>query len=149
MIITTVSLQTFVLSQVFGLYLLIMALILFAQADYYRALIQEIKAPGISFMINASLGLLIGLFLIIIHTEWVFAPRVVVTILCWLFTIKCIAWLMAPVRMLDLTKRVCSGKGYYIAIGLMGFLAIQMTARAFYLYITLYAHNAATLPIAS
>jgi len=149
MIITTIPLQTFVLSQVFGLYLLIMALVLFDRADYYRSLIQEIKAPGISFMLNASLGLLIGLFLIIIHTEWVFAPRVVITILCWLFTIKCVAWLIAPVRMLDLTKRICLGKSYYVVIGLMGFLAIQMTARAFYLYITLYVHHAAALPIVS
>jgi|GEM_PF-6169827 len=149
MIITSVPLQTFVLSQVFGLFLLIMALILFARANYYRALIQQMKTPGLGTVPIASLGLLIGLFLIIIHTEWVFAPRVVITILCWLLTINCVAWLLEPARMLNLIKRVCVGKGYYIMIALMGFLSIQMIARAFYLYTTLYGSQAATLAVAS
>jgi hypothetical protein len=143
MLITTVFLQSFVLAQVFGMYLLIMTLVLFTRADYYRSLVQEIQTPGVAIMLHASLSLFIGFFLVIIHNIWVLEPRVLVTVLCWLFLIKAIAWLVAPVHMLTLAKRVCAGKGYYVAIGLMALLAFIMMTRAFYLYV----HYAGVMPV--
>jgi len=143
MLITSVALQSFVLSQMFGMYLLIMAFILFARSDYYRPMIQKIKTPGAGIMMHASLSLFIGLFLVIIHNVWVFEPRVVITIFCWVYLIKSIAWLAAPVRMLSLVKRICGGRGYYVVIMVMGLLAIQMIGRAFYLYV----HYAGVMPV--
>jgi len=145
MLITTIPMQTFLLSQIFGLYMLTMAMILFIRADYYRPLIKKIKAPGIGIMLHASLGLLISLFLVLINNDWALEPRVFVTLLCWIFLIKSIAWLAAPVHMLKLAKRVCSGKGYYAVITIMMVIAIQMMMRAFYLYM----HHGGVLPAAS
>lgn len=137
--------QELILSTGLGLYMLIMAFIFFIRADYYRALVSKIKAPSIGIMLTASLGLLIALFLVLLHNVWVFDPRVAVTIACWMFLINAVLWLVAPVRMLAITKKICGGPGYYVGTTLLLIFAAQVFSRGLYLYST----YGSTLPVVS
>jgi len=143
MVVNSALYQSFLAGEVFALYMLIMAIVFLSQADYYRSLIARVKEPGLSVMLFASLGLFIALFLVLTHNDWVFAPRVGVTILCWTFFVHSVAWLMAPVRMLALTKRICRGKGYYVMLFVLITLSLILISKGFYLFI----HLSGALPL--
>ena len=127
-------LHSFLFSQVFGLYFVIMSIIFISRADYYKALIAKIKTPGSGVMMTSALCLFIGLFLVVMHNIWEFKPRVVVTIVCWLFVIKSVLWLASPERMLKLAKKMWKGKGHVVMCVVMLFFGIYMMTRGFYLF---------------
>ena len=77
---------------VFASYLLIMGLVLLSRATYYRTLIATMKDTGYTTYMGASIGLLIGLFLVLSHNFWAFDARVLVTVLCWIVLIKSILY---------------------------------------------------------
>mgnify|MGYP005674654175 CR=1 FL=1 len=127
-------LHSFLFSQVFGLYFVIMSIILISRADYYKALIAKIKAPDLTIMMISALCVFIGLFFVVMHNIWEFKPRVIVTIMCWLFVIKSVLWLTSPERMLKLLKKMWKGKGHVVICTIMLFVGIYLMARGFYLF---------------
>lgn len=128
------QLHTFLFSQVFGLYFVILAIIFLSRAEYYRAMIPKLKAPAPGTAMIASLSLFIGLILVTVHNIWVFQPRVLVTILCWLFLIKSILWLAAPERMLKIAQKMWSSNGHYFCSVTMLVVGVFMMIRGFYLF---------------
>lgn len=118
-----------------GLYLMILVLILLFRAHYYRALIAEMKEPGVSGMLSGALSLLVGVFLVLTHHVWVFEPLVFVTFVCWAFLINAILWLAVPVVMMKALKRVASGYGYYVVLFVMFAVSSQILSRVVYFYI--------------
>jgi len=118
-----------------GCYLLSMVVILFVRADYYRSLIARIEEPGVIAMVTAAFSLLVALFLILLNNVWVFDTRVVVTVLCWLFLFNSILWLAVPVQMLNILKKICSGNGYFVMLGIMSLFAGQMLSIVAYCYL--------------
>ncbi len=61
------TLQSFLLAQMFGLYLVIQAIILLSRASYYRALVASVKNPGFAIWAASSITLMLGIFLVLIH----------------------------------------------------------------------------------
>ncbi len=139
-----INLHSFLFSQVFGLYFVIMSIILISRAEYYKELVGKLKKPGAGVMVGASLSLFIGLFLVVTHNIWALQPRVVVTMICWLFVIKSVLWLSAPERMLKMAKKVWSGKRHYYVCIFMLILGVYMMARGFYIFM---AEAGAPLPM--
>ena len=129
------SVESFLLAQTFGLYMTIQAIILLSRASYYRELIAKMKEPGFASLVGCSITLMLGIFLVLIHNVWVMHPRVMVTVVCWIILIKSILWLAAPERMLNIAKRACAGKGYHIAVVLMGCFGLSLISKGFYVYI--------------
>ena len=132
--IINLLMHSFLFSQVFGLYFVIMSIILLSRADYYKALIGKLKKPGSGIVMTASLSLFIGLFLVVTHNIWTFQPRVVVTIICWLFVIKSVLWLVAPERMLRGFQKIWAGNGHYILTVSGIIIGVYMMTRGFYLF---------------
>ncbi len=126
--------HSFLFSQVFGLYFVIMSIVFLSRADYYKEMIANLKTPGIGSMMAASLSLFIGLFLVVLHNIWVFQPRVLVTILCWAVVIKSVMWISVPMRMLGMLKKIWAGRGYCYVCAFMFVLGSFMMARGFYLF---------------
>jgi hypothetical protein len=125
--------QSYLFAQAFGLYFVIMAVMLLSRENYYRnKLTQEPSYPS---FLSCSLALFISILLVLLHNVWVFQPRVAVTIVCWLFLIRSVLWLSMPERMFELTKKVCLGKRYYVLIILMMLVGIAMMVRGSYLYV--------------
>lgn len=127
--------HSYILGQIFGLYLIIMAIIMLARARYYRDMIRNLKPVSGSVVFGATYGLLLGLFLITVHNHWVWEPDVIVTFLAWLILIKSILWLAYPEAMLRFAKKAYTGKSYYVIIGIAAILGILLMARGYYPFI--------------
>ncbi|NCT57315.1 MAG: hypothetical protein GW760_06375 [Legionella sp.] len=131
----TALVQEHMLNLGLGLYLMILVFVLFFRARYYRALITQMKEPGIEVLLSGALNLLVGVFLVLIHNVWVFEPRVFVTLMCWAYLINAILWLVIPVAMMKILKRLASGLGYYVVLFMMLLASIQIIMHVVYLYL--------------
>jgi hypothetical protein len=127
---------SFVIAQVFGMYLVVMAIILASRGTYYRSVLADLDARRLPILSNASVWLLIGLFILLIHNFWIWQPHVLlVTILGWLIVIKSVMWLAAPESMAKMTRRCYSGAGYYIKVAIMAIYGVALLSKGFYFYI--------------
>lgn len=127
-------LHTYLLAQAFGLYFIILAIIFASRENYYRKMLQEQPYPS---FLSCSLSLFISILLVLVHNIWVFAPRVVVTLVCWGFFIRTILLISYPEYMSALIRKLCTGKGYYIGLALVGLLGIILLARGTMLFVAL------------
>ncbi len=123
-----------VIEQIFGLYLLIMAIVFLSRVKFYREMVRNMKAVNSGIFFSSAGGLMLGLFLVIIHNFWVWEPRVVVTILCWVVLIRSIIWLAFPELMVERTKKLAAGSGYYIIAVIMAIIGIYLITRGFYMF---------------
>lgn len=127
--------HTMILAQVFGLYLLIMSVIMVCRVEFYRAMINKIKIDSGAVMIGASFGLMLGLFLVDIHNFWVLRPRLIVTIFSWLILLKSILWLTFPDKALAMSKKLYAGVGYYFVVFIMFLFALFFLTRGYYIFL--------------
>lgn len=128
------TLLTFIFSQVFGMYLLILAIIFAGRAHHYRALIQSIDPNGPGLFLGSVLGLLAGLFLVTIHNFWGALFVDVLTLFFWFILILSIVALSFPTRFVKCLQKVYSGSGYYVMFILSGMLGILLMTGGYYLY---------------
>ncbi|CEG58214.1 hypothetical protein [Legionella fallonii] len=128
------SFHTFVLSQAFGIYLVIMAIIFACRAKYYKQMIQSINPNGPGILISGSLGLLIGLFLITIHNSWGLVVVDILSLFFWFIVISSLLLLSFPERVVACAKKVCGGRGYFILIVACALLGIILMTGGYYLY---------------
>ncbi len=129
------ALYSFILSQIFGIYFIITAVIMLSRVVYYRQLIADLTTESSLIVLGGWLGLLLGLCLVGVHNIWVLKPRVALTLVCWLILIKSLLWLSAPEKMLSITKRVYAGIGYYIVVLVLMLSGIILMSRGYYLYV--------------
>lgn len=72
------------LAKVFGIYLIIISVILWIRKDSYRNLLLEfMNNPGIVLLVGI-ITLIIGTILIVVHNIWVFNWPVIITLFGWL-----------------------------------------------------------------
>lgn len=127
------AMHSLVLAQLFGLYLVIMAVVFASRASYYRALVQKLK-PDMGLTISATYGLLLGLFLVIIHNTWVLGPEIFITIIAWIVLLKSLFWLGMPERMLRMTQKLFASHFYYVVMLITGLIGVILMANGFYLF---------------
>lgn len=124
------------LSQLFGLFLLVVAIVGTSRQEYYRKVFADLKENNPIIMLTATAGMLIGIVLVGTHTIYGFNKRSYVTLFSWLIFVNSLFWLMMPEKMLSLTKKITSGKGYYVflvLIGLTGFIFLLRGGEIFIL----------------
>lgn len=126
----------FLLSQVFGVFMFIMAVIVMSRLEFYRRLILQLKADNPVIILAAIGGLLLGIFLVLTHNIWVFKMVVWITVFSWTIFLTSIAWLMKTEYMLHLSKRICAGVGYYWLVVFFLVLGIALVARGIQIYVT-------------
>lgn len=126
---------TYGLAQIFGLFLFVFAVAIFSRRDYYRKIILNIKEDNPIIMLTATIGLLFGIILIGIHGGVLLHFRSYITVICWLIFINSLFWLMIPEKMLEMTKRVFNGRGFYILMFLLVFFGFMLFFRASELFI--------------
>lgn len=125
---------SFILSQFFGVYLLIVAVIMFTRVRQYRQLVQTMNPNSGTILLGGLLGLMVGLFLVGIHNIWVFEPIVFITLSCWFILVFFTMWLASPERMVGWTRKLCSGSGYYILASSMLIIGLIYLSRGLYQY---------------
>ncbi len=127
---------TFGLAHFFGLFIFILAVVLFSRKDYYCKIILNLKDDNPIIMLTATIGLLLGIILIGVHGGVFLQYRVLITILCWFVFINSLLWLMMPEKMLKLTKKMFKGRGFYIFISILLILGFLLVFRGSLIFIT-------------
>lgn len=126
---------SFLLSQVLGLFMFMLAIITMMRLHFYRKLILQLKANNPVITLAGILGLLIGIILVLTHNIWVFKTIVWITCFSWAILLSSILWLIETEYMLALTKKICSGIGYYWIMVFLLVMGVVTIGRGVQLYI--------------
>lgn len=126
------AVYSFVLSQVFGLFLFIVGIALLSQSNHYRKVFDALKIDNPCIMLSTLLNLLIGLVLVYTHNVWVLKPIVYVTILSWTVFVNALLWLFLPKKMFRLSQVMMRGSGYYWFSLIALLIGLSILARGFW-----------------
>ncbi len=127
------QIYTFLLSQIFGLFMFIVGLAMFARRQYYQDLFKNIQPHEPSIFFASMIALLLGIILVDTHNLWILKPALYVTIMCWLVFISALFWIFIPDRMFLRWKKILTGRGYYWTEGFLiiwGFIMLFAGFRA-------------------
>ncbi len=130
----------FILSQFFGLYLSIVAIIMLYRVREFRQVVQGMKPQSGTILLGGLLGLMLGLFFVGIHNVWVFGPTVIITAIGWLITVISVLFLSSPERMVLWMGKLFAGSSYYVFVSMMLGFGLMLLVRGIYLYAT-HQHN--------
>lgn len=132
-------LHSYILAEGFGLYFIIFSIILLSRENYYRQRMAEsIEYPS---LLTCSLSLFISILLVLIHNLWVPDPRVIVTIICWIFLTRNILLIACPERMAMIVRKMCQGRSYYVWLGSLSIFGILLLTRGSYLMMFYQLHH--------
>ena len=129
-------LLSFVMSQFFALYMLIMAIIMFSRVPQYRQLVLKMDPRSGTIVLAGMIGLAVGMLCVGLHNVWLLKPAIGVTIFSWLILVLSILWLSMPERMVVITKKLFLSSGFYVWLLLIVLLGIYILARGVYIYAT-------------
>ncbi|KGP64387.1 membrane protein [Legionella norrlandica] len=129
------SIHSIFLGQAIGLYLLIVGIIMLSRATYYRELLTHLKEGSAAIVTAGSMGLIIGISLVLLHNIWVPESEILITIIAWLILIKSILWLAFPEFMVKCSQKAYKGWGYYIISIVAMILGILLLSHGFWYYL--------------
>ncbi|MDP1604150.1 MAG: hypothetical protein Q8M03_12900 [Legionella sp.] len=126
-------LHSLVIAHVIGLYLIIMAIIMIARADYYRGMLGKLQGDSGIIPVSASFGLVLGLIMVVIHNTWIWDTEILITIVSWIILIKSILWLSFPEKMVAIAKVIYSGKLYYVMATIAVLIGLALLTHGFHI----------------
>ena len=127
---------SFIMSQFFGLYMVIIAIIMLGRAKAYRQLVQKMDPQSGTVLLAGLIGLFLGMCFVGLHNVWVWAPIIYITLLSWMILILSLLWLVSPERMVLHTRKLFLSSGYYIVISAMLVSGLVLLFRGIYMYVT-------------
>ncbi len=117
------------LTKIFGFYFFIMAFVIFVRPIELQEVYKDVMQHRGTMFIFSALGLLLGLFLVLIHNIWTFDARLAITIISWWILIKSILGLFFPKSLMQIGRTVSTRNSILFSIG-----AIQLFLGLFLLY---------------
>lgn len=127
---------SFILSQFFGMYLMIFGLLMLLRAAQYRRLINSLNPQSGTLLLGGLIGLMLGLFFVGIHNVWELKPTLFITLMCWFVLIWSILWLKSPEKMVLITQRMITRSRYYVISAVTLMLGLFFLSRGLYMYAT-------------
>lgn len=128
------SLHSLLLAQALGLYLVIVAIIMISRAKYYQNILTRAHEGSSSLVVAGTVGLILGIILVLIHNIWVMEIEVLITLVAWLILIKSILWLGFPEMMVNYTHKAYQGAGYYIIAIIAGIVGVILLSYGFHYF---------------
>src|SRR5690242_3019597 len=86
--------STILLSQVFGLYFIIVGAAIVIRRRYFLPVFGAFIEERLTRAIVALIELLAGLFLVVMHNDWSSMPAVIISLLGWITTVEGSAYLL-------------------------------------------------------
>lgn len=113
------------LAKYFGIYLFLVSTTVLFEPLQYKSMVKNFKENDGLVALGAILSLMLGLFLVLIHSIFVYDWRIIITILCWLIFIK--GWLLFafPKKMMQWGSKTVKKKSTYNII-LLGYIIISL-----------------------
>lgn len=121
------------LAKLIGLYLLIVAAIMFLRRKEFEVAIKDIMASEGLLVFTGIINIILGLAIAIGHPIWELSWRGLITLLGYLSLVKGVGRLAFPVEVEDLTKRLLARKswGYWAIVGVMVLIGAFLTYHGF------------------
>lgn len=107
------------LAKVFGIYLIVIGIALFARRRYFSAVFAGFVENRLLRMIVAIVELVAGLFLIVTHQVWMPLAAGIVTFFGWVMAIEGLAYIFLPDRWVAKLFRVFNNKVWYFIGGIL------------------------------
>lgn len=117
------------LAKLFGLYLTIVSVLLFARRDFLPSVIEDFYRSPALILFSAVFNLIIGLLVVLTHNVWEWNWRVIITIFGYLSIAKGIIHLFRPSWLEGLSRKMIAGNGY-VATG-----AINLVIGVYLIYV--------------
>lgn len=119
------------LAKFFSIYFFIISLAMLSCASAFRMRVQSYMNNDGLMLVGGLITLLFGIFLILIHSTWVYNWHVIITILAWLTFVKGVVHVLCP----DIAKKMMKKSDHqntYRMGGLIGLgLAIYLGYHGF------------------
>jgi hypothetical protein len=132
----TLSLLTLNLSRAYSMVIIAVALAALLKPARFGATLADFeRSPGLSFL-AALFALILGLWLVALHSIWADLPAILVSLLGWIVLIKGVLLLAAPEGLLKLGARAGASASMVRLYGVIAlvlgvvYLIIGLTGRA-------------------
>lgn len=110
---TTINFTTLHLSQVLGLYLLILGISMLIHRAYYQTAAVTIIQNAALNLITGLLVLICGTLMVVFHNIWVMEWPVVITLLAWTAFLKGIFRLLFPKKLIKWQIQLVHNNRFY------------------------------------
>ncbi|MES2014653.1 MAG: hypothetical protein V4437_02450 [Patescibacteria group bacterium] len=119
---------TVLLSRIFGMYLIIMAIMIFTHRKGLMVSVEAMFKEHFAQLVAAMVSILGGLIFINVYQDWSSVPAGIISTIAWLILIKGLLYAFFPeVRLAKFTK-LFTERGWYTMDGLLAFgLGIYLT----------------------
>jgi hypothetical protein len=114
--------STILLSQVFGLYFIIVGAAIVIRRRYFLPVFGAFIEERLTRAIVALIELLAGLFLVVMHNDWSSMPAVIISLLGWITTVEGSAYLLLSDEFVEKMFRALNTTSWYAVSGLLSVL---------------------------
>lgn len=105
---------TLLLAKIFGLYFLLFGFILFVREKQMSASINRMMEDPDQMFSLGSVGMILGIILVVTHNVWVTGWPVLITIISWWILIKTMLWFLFTEQYVAFAKRLLDKMNYKI-----------------------------------
>lgn len=120
------------LAKVTGLFLVIMSMAVAFNMSKYDKMIKDYIKDPMMFYPYAVLSTIIGLVMIVLHSNWVAGWQVVVTLVAWAVFIKGLVGVVAPQVIVSIIKGFKDRVYYNLAILISLLIGVYLTYVGFW-----------------
>lgn len=113
---------TILLSQVLGLFLIIVGASVMFRKRYFVPVIGEFVEERLTRMLMGILELLAGLFLVVAHTDWSSLPAGIITVIGYVLVIEGAGYLLLSDRAVAWIIKSFNVRAWYVSGGLLAIL---------------------------
>ena len=114
--------STILLSQVFGLYFIIVGAAIVIRRRYFLPVFGAFIEERLTRAIVALIELLAGLFLVVMHNDWSSMPAVIISLLGWITVVEGSAYLLLADELIEKMFRALNTTSWYAVSGLLSVL---------------------------
>lgn len=111
---------TILLAKVFGLYLIIGGVAIWARQREFMPIIGAFIHDRVTRLVVALVELMAGLFLVVSHNVWTTFPEAVVTIFGWCLLLEGAFYMLASDEVVERHVKMLNKKGWYTFGGIFG-----------------------------
>lgn len=110
------------LAKTLGLYVLIMAIMMFAKEKKVKVIAKEVCSDPAMLFFSGCITLMIGILLVNVHNIWMSDWRVLVTLIAWITLIKGIVRTLFPHIAVRIVNKILKKKSSYQAINVIALI---------------------------
>lgn len=118
------------LAKIFGIYFVVIGCSLMINYRFFKGVLKDLVQSNIAMLIIATITLIFGTILIVMHNVWVYDWRVSITLLCWLTFVAGVIRSLFPTFIQRMARKLFTKSLHFHVAGLasvaVGFALIYL-----------------------